>query len=125
LRAPNCGEIAEAGFFSLSLNFYNSTVYHTSMDVKTTHNLMIEGESEDVEALKPMVQDIAILLSAVEEQGPAIKQDIVDGCRSELKEVMQENTEERIKPPGDLLDILATYGIIEKDGIQFQMKSVD
>lgn len=95
------------------------------MDVKTTHSLMIEGEPEDVEALKPMVQDIVTLLSAVEEQGPAKKRNIVDECRSELKDVMQENTEERIKSPGDLLDILATYGIIEKDGIQFRMKSVD
>jgi hypothetical protein len=95
------------------------------MDVKTTHSLMIEGEPEDVEALKPMVQDIVTLLSAVEEKEPATKGPIVDECRSELKEVMRGTNDERIKSARDMLDILATYGIIEKDDETFKMESAD
>lgn len=95
------------------------------MDIKTTHKILIEADPEDIEALEPVIKDIATLISAVENQGPATKTPIVDECRDELMQVMQEESDERIASPGDMLDILATYEVIEKHGEKFRSTHID
>lgn len=90
------------------------------MDIDTNYNLTIEGKPEDVENLEPLIEDLITLIEAVESEGPATKAPIVDSCRSELLEVVQENSEERIMPPSEMLDLLATYNIIAKNGEKFE-----
>jgi hypothetical protein len=38
---------------------------------------------------------------------------------------MQEESDERIASPGDMLDILATYEVIEKHGEKFRSTHID
>jgi hypothetical protein len=95
------------------------------MDVKTSHTITIEGEAEEVERLEPILSDLTTVIAAVERRGPATKMSIVDPCRPELTEVMQENSERRLLSPGDTLHLLATHGVIDKKGEKFYPVSSD
>lgn len=90
-----------------------------AMQANKNHNLTVTGDAEDIEDIEPVIQDILTIIETVEEAGPATKMPIIDRCRSELSPVMRENSDKRIHNPHEILDLLATYGVIRKEGEKF------